>query len=197
MSGWAFPALLQPRMLLVSALSMAARQYQEWILIRVLPGSCSRYLQAQVRKLSGSWSKSWGVLFAFFGTVWEYQWGGFQSCVTVVSSWQLSDSSWVAGIIWKRLCSNLSKQQSTMQSGIVSSGFCLLTQTGCNRSDSPAPLQNFWGGRTKTGGWGCPQYLFTVNVQLTSAIKASSSSSLLQTDDYPALSVLALNLPGI
>lgn len=49
------------------------------------------------------------------------------------------------------LCSNLSKQQSAMQGGIVSSGFCLLAQTVCNQSDSRAPLQNFWGGRTKTG----------------------------------------------
>lgn len=49
------------------------------------------------------------------------------------------------------VCSNLSKQQSAMQSGITSSGFCLLTQAVCNQSDSRAPLQNFWGGRKKTG----------------------------------------------
>lgn len=195
MSGSAFPALLQLEcsintlvgcIVTSSQVVSGANLYQ----IGVLPGS-SRYLPAQMRKLGGFWSKSWGFFFVFIRSVWEYQWGGFQSWVMVVSRWQLSDNSWVAGIIWKCLCSNLSKQQSAMQSGIVLSGFCLLRQTVCNQSDSHAPLQNFWGGRTKSGDWGCHKYLFTVNLQLTSVIKANSSSSLLQTDEYLALSILA------
>lgn len=38
-----------------------------------------------------------------------------------------------------------------MQSGLLSSGFCLLAHAVCNQSDSHAPLQNFLGGGTKTG----------------------------------------------
>lgn len=68
MSGSAFPALLQLACsinTLVGCMVCSSQVVSGVNLdqIGVLPGSCSRYLPAQMRKLSGFWSKSWGVLF--------------------------------------------------------------------------------------------------------------------------------------
>lgn len=83
-----------------------------------------------------------------------------------------------------------------MQSGITSSGFCLLTQTVCNHSDSHAfRISGVVKQRVRIEG--VMSTLFTVNLQLASVIKGTFSSSLLQIDDYLALSVLASILPGI
>lgn len=199
MSGSAFPALLQLACTrlssintLVGARSMTAKWFQELILISVLPGPCSRYLQAQMRKLSGFWSKSCGGFFLHSSEVF----GNTSEVGFSLVWWWPVDDNWGTSPGLLESTGNvcvLTFLNSNLPCKVAS---CLLDSVYLHRQcvirvTVNAPLQNFWGGRTKTGDWGCCEYLFTVNLKLTSVIKAKSSSSLLQTDDYLALSLLA------
>lgn len=133
----------------------------------------------------------WGLgFFPFFRGIREYLCGDFQSCMSSV------DDSWVtAAGLWlsSEIVCVLTFLNSDLRCGVA---LCLLDSVYLHeqcviRATVMFLFKISWVAEQRLGVWGCCEYLFTVNLQLTSVIKADSSSSLLEMDDYLVLSVLA------